>query len=62
MIAQDIIRQAGIKNRSSSWYANALMNELLNFQKKSGPRPQNEFSILGKFWTVKFFNTLLHLD
>jgi hypothetical protein len=34
MIAQDIIRQAGIKNRSSSWYANALMNELLNFQKK----------------------------
>jgi len=34
MIAEKILKEAGKKYRSTSWYSNALMNELMNYKER----------------------------
>lgn len=47
MIAEKILKEAGKKYRSSDWYTNALMNSLMEYQKKNINQEDTNFIIPG---------------
>ena len=47
MIADKILKEAGKKFRSTSWYTNALMNELLSYKDDDISQIDTDFIIPG---------------